>query len=581
MVGPVFRFPADAFDLPCVDVALVVESTYPFLTGGVSAVVHDIIAHNSDLTFGIIHISWDSATIGQDIYGMPNNVAWVDIIYLSLNEFRDEFLSLVSKGKTDAEEATSRLVSAVQAFWADNDGPLWELYDDAINPLTRSWQLWPVLSSTSFLDRIAQFLPNGDGTSLGQLFWTMRDFFTLAYALTDRVQPPARVYHSHTQGYAAIVAACGARQYDAKFLLTEHNLHIRDTLNSLFGRRQDLTITRTSWCDLPRTTVERVWLLWWTSISLWAYLATDHMTYLYPGAVREAQALGADGTKTEILPNGVEWEKFAPVRQARKATVSGLSAGSHQHWNLVAISRVVPIKGIFEMIETIAVIRDRGYNNVSLDILGPLDHDEEYTEKARDRVAQCGLESVVRLRGTQNIPQELHKYDVLLMSSFNEGQPIVVLEAMSAGLPIIGTEVGGMAMTVTQPLQVSDGSAIGACGRLVEPGDVSALADALTELIDSPALYCLFHNNGFERVQAAFLMETAMGRYNSVYRELGAGTVQPQVERRLCMRDRQPDPVPTGVLQRRGDPIEVYPGRKRSLLGGGYFKSRRPVHKRE
>ncbi|SER64871.1 GT4 family glycosyltransferase PelF [Corynebacterium cystitidis] len=334
MDGPVFRFPADAIDLPCVDVALVVESTYPFLTGGVSAVVHDIIAHNPDLTFGIIHISWDSATIGQDIYGMPNNVAWVDIIYLSLNEFKDEFLSLVSKGKTDAEEATSRIVSAVQALWADNDGPLWRLYDDAINPLTRSWQLWPVLSSTSFIDRTAQYLPKGDGTSLGQLFWTMRDCFTLAYALTGRVQPPARVYHSHTQGYAAIVAACGARQYDVKFLLTEHNLHIRDTLNSLFGRRQDLMVTRTSWCDLPRTTVERVWLLWWTSISLWAYQATDHMTYyLYPGAVREAQALGADETKTEILPNGVEWEKFAPVRQAREATVSGRSAGSHQHWN--------------------------------------------------------------------------------------------------------------------------------------------------------------------------------------------------------------------------------------------------------
>ncbi|MBX7556032.1 DUF3492 domain-containing protein, partial [Streptomyces sp. tea 10] len=43
-----------------VDVAIVMESTYPFLKGGVSAVVHDIVTGNPDLSYGIIHISWDS-----------------------------------------------------------------------------------------------------------------------------------------------------------------------------------------------------------------------------------------------------------------------------------------------------------------------------------------------------------------------------------------------------------------------------------------------------------------------------------------------------------------------------------------
>lgn len=58
---------------------------------------------------------------------------------------------------------------------------------------------------------------------------------------------------------------------------------------------------------------------------------------------------------------------------------------------------------------------------------------------------------------------------------------------------------------------------------------VIALADTLIELLDSPALYSTFHSNGFERVQAAFRMDKIMGRYNSLYRELGAGTPQPQV----------------------------------------------------
>lgn len=67
---------------PDVDVAIVMESTYPFLKGGVSAVVHDIITTNPDITFGIIHISWDSNSPSEDLYGMPQNVLWVKTIYI-------------------------------------------------------------------------------------------------------------------------------------------------------------------------------------------------------------------------------------------------------------------------------------------------------------------------------------------------------------------------------------------------------------------------------------------------------------------------------------------------------------------
>ena len=69
-----------------VDVAIVMESTYPYLKGGVSAVVHDIITGNPDLTFGIIHITWDSHSPLKDLYGMPDNVAWVKVLYLSMEE---------------------------------------------------------------------------------------------------------------------------------------------------------------------------------------------------------------------------------------------------------------------------------------------------------------------------------------------------------------------------------------------------------------------------------------------------------------------------------------------------------------
>ena len=78
------RRPNENFELEEVDVAIVAESTYPFLKGGVSAVVHDIITNNPELTFGIIHIAWDSESPTEYLYDVPGNVLWVDMIYLSM-----------------------------------------------------------------------------------------------------------------------------------------------------------------------------------------------------------------------------------------------------------------------------------------------------------------------------------------------------------------------------------------------------------------------------------------------------------------------------------------------------------------
>ena len=72
-----------------VDVAIVMESTYPFLKGGVSAVVHDIVTTNPDISFGIIHISWDSNSPSEDLYGMPENVRWVKTMFISMEEHRE------------------------------------------------------------------------------------------------------------------------------------------------------------------------------------------------------------------------------------------------------------------------------------------------------------------------------------------------------------------------------------------------------------------------------------------------------------------------------------------------------------
>ena len=132
------RRPNENFELEEVDVAIVAESTYPFLKGGVSAVVHDIITNNPELTFGIIHIAWDSESPTEYLYDVPGNVLWVDMIYLSMAEtsvaLQKLFDSTAELNGHSPNEVAKKLMYALDQVTRDNPQPLWDLYDEAVNP---------------------------------------------------------------------------------------------------------------------------------------------------------------------------------------------------------------------------------------------------------------------------------------------------------------------------------------------------------------------------------------------------------------------------------------------------------------
>jgi glycosyltransferase involved in cell wall biosynthesis len=93
-------------------------------------------------------------------------------------------------------------------------------------------------------------------------------------------------------------------------------------------------------------------------------------------------------------------------------------------------------------------------------------------------VADAGLADQVQfLSGEDQIADLLAVADVLALPSLYEGMPLVVLEAMAAGVPVVGTRVCGTDEVVEDRVT----------GRLVPPGDPAALAGALLELLDDPA----------------------------------------------------------------------------------------------
>ena len=105
------------------------------------------------------------------------------------------------------------------------------------------------------------------------------------------------------------------------------------------------------------------------------------------------------------------------------------------------------------------------------------------------------------------VPAWLTAADVLVLPSIYEELGSVLLEAMAAGLPVVASAVGGIP------------DALGDAGRLVPPSDPVALAAAVDELLDDPALAAEL-GEAARRRATAFSWDTLAGRVLDVYRQV-------------------------------------------------------------
>lgn len=126
-------------------------------------------------------------------------------------------------------------------------------------------------------------------------------------------------------------------------------------------------------------------------------------------------------------------------------------------------------------------------------------------------IATRGLGDAVRLLGfSQDTGELLAAADVFLSTSRWEGLPYTVLEAMSAGLPVVAPAVGGMAEAVED----------GVSGVLVAVGDTGAFADALSRLCADPRLRARMGKAGHARWESAFTLDRMLQSFETLYEGL-------------------------------------------------------------
>jgi len=166
--------------------------------------------------------------------------------------------------------------------------------------------------------------------------------------------------------------------------------------------------------------------------------------------------LGWPAERITVIPNGVALEPRLPERGELVGTLTSFAA----------------VKGLDVFLEAAAALAAaRPATRFALYGAGP------DAAALQSRARALGLDGAVRFPGHVPARTALASLSVLVLSSYMENSPLALLEAMTAGVPIVATRVGGV------PELVPAGT-----GLLVAPGDPAALAAAIGRLLDDPAL---------------------------------------------------------------------------------------------
>ncbi len=211
-----------------------------------------------------------------------------------------------------------------------------------------------------------------------------------------------------------------------------------------------------------------------------------------------------DWHKLRIVHCGVD-----PTRYDRPAPAP--RPGLH----LVFVGRITPIKGLRVLLDALTRAR-RTHPGLTLTLVGDGDdraHLETLARPLGDAVRFAGF------RSQEGVARAVAGADALVLPSFAEGLPVVLMEALAAGKPVIATQVAGVGELVEN----------GVSGLLVPAGDVRALAGAITALADTPpAQRAEMGRAGRTKVRAEFDANIEAARIGALFAGQGGNDPRPE-----------------------------------------------------
>lgn len=304
----------------------------------------------------------------------------------------------------------------------------------------------------------------------------------------DWGQRPPDVVHGHfwMSGLAALDAA---RRPDAGYRVPMvQTFHALGTVKRRHQGAEDTSPTERRWLEPG---VGR---------------SADRIIATCSDEVFELKAMGIATGKISIAPCGVDLGFFS---------AAGPVAERRRKHRILSVGRLVPRKGVDLVIRALPYLREAGFDDVELLIVGgggdsgALHMDPE-VRRLLDLAAELGVSDQVSLQGQVSraeMPGIFRSADAVVCAPWYEPFGIVPLEAMACGVPVVAAAVGGLRDTVVDR----------ATGLHVPPRDPEAIASALAMLLEDPTLRAELGQAGQQRARTRYSWDRVAAETEKAY----------------------------------------------------------------
>lgn len=487
------------------DICLLLEGTYPYVSGGVSSWVYQLIKEFKEYKFSIVYLGPYRSFSKRMHYELPPNVV----------DFREYYLFdyNITKEKHKPSKKDFDILAQFLMGMKHSETDLFdELYRVIGNKTSKTIDMHHIAYSKETWELITKMYERQkEPTSFVDFFWTWRFIYLPFFSIMRAPMPQSKVYHAISTGYAGMLGVVCKLLYNRPFLLTEHGIYTRE---------RKIEISRADWIyseiEEEQKVVEKddFFREWW--IELFAYFSrliyerADEIITLFEGNTKIQIEEGADPKKIKIIPNAVDVQKVEHMIQQS----SQGKENKKQGYKVGFIGRVVPIKDVKTLIMAFRIIKGN-LANVEFFIIGPIDEDEEYYNECRTLVETEGLIDCVSFTGKANPFDYYPDLDVIVLTSISEAQPLVIMEAQACAVPAVATDVGSCRELLYG--RSADDKLLGQSGIVTPICDPEQTAQAVMSILKDESIKKKMGMIGRERINMYYQMGDLVANYRRLY----------------------------------------------------------------